>query len=65
MKRFDTEAEAVAHAKTLRGLAYVIESASREDPAAGRFIVDEDGGLIRNWERLIAIYHCGLRQSED
>jgi len=66
IKRYKTEQEAVNNAKALsltHGDFSVIESPHREDPDAGRFVVEEgDGGFVRSWERHVAVFHKGKKR---
>lgn len=64
VERFETETIArrfAAKWSAKHGLTmYVIESAHKEDPSAGRFCADTDGSL-RSWERHCATYENGKR----
>lgn len=65
MNRYGTEEHARDAAK-LKSAArpddywYVIESPNPEMPALP-YVIDSDG-FVRNWERLVAIYHAGAEE---
>jgi len=63
MRRYENESDAIEAARRYSGTDraqtyYVIESPHRDNPEAGRWVVDTDG-MVMNYERLVATYENG------
>lgn len=64
MRRYETEAQAVDAARRYSAADQkreytVLESPHQESPAAGRWVVDTDGGFLRAWERRVCSFVAG------